>query len=74
MLKLLLADLNVIGFHDKRLIINNDEDEDLEQARKLRFAKKSIRDGNRNNEKIKMKMMMKMKMMTILRLGMMSRG
>ena len=26
-----LADLNVIGFHDKRLIINNDEDEDLEQ-------------------------------------------
>lgn len=48
-----LADLNVIGFHDKRLIINNNEDEDLEQARKLRFAKKSIRDGNRNNEKDK---------------------
>ena len=43
-----LADLDVIGFHDKRLIINNeDEDEDLKEAKKLRFAKKSIRDGRR---------------------------
>lgn len=45
-----LADLDVIGFHDKRLIINNeDEDEDLKEAKKLRFAKKSIRDGRRRN-------------------------
>ncbi|EMG49342.1 PLP2 Phosducin-like protein 2 [Candida maltosa Xu316] len=39
-----LVDVGAIEFNDKRLIVNNeDEDEDLKEARKMRFAKKSIR-------------------------------
>ena len=35
-----LVDVDAVGFNDKRLIVNNeDEDEDLKEARSLRFAK-----------------------------------
>ncbi|KAK6872860.1 Phosducin-like protein 2 [Candida tropicalis] len=44
-----LVDVDAVGFNDKRLIVNNeDEDEDLKEARSLRFAKKSIRNDKSN--------------------------
>ena len=38
----LLVDLHCLDGTDKRLIINQDEDEDLKESRKLRFQKKSL--------------------------------
>ncbi|RCK54402.1 Phosducin-like protein 2 [Candida viswanathii] len=44
-----LVDMGAVNFNDKRLIVNNeDEDEDLKEARALRFAKKSIRNDKSN--------------------------
>lgn len=48
-LEKILIDLNCVKHSDKRLIINS-EDEDLEEAHKLRFMKKSIRNDNNDDD------------------------
>ena len=44
-LEKVLVDIEAVKHTDKRLVINSD-DEDLEEAHKLRFMKKSIRGRN----------------------------
>lgn len=43
-----LVDVGAVDDKDKRLVINQEEDDDLQEARKLRFVKKSLRSGNDN--------------------------
>lgn len=44
----LLVDLNCISEKDKRLIINQDEDQDLQDSHRLRFQKKSLHGRHSN--------------------------
>ncbi|KAI5960108.1 PLP2 [Candida pseudojiufengensis] len=48
-LEKVLVDLGAINENDKRLVIN-DEDEDLQESRRLRFAKKSIRNNDQDDD------------------------
>lgn len=45
-----LVDIGAVNVADKRLIINQDDDEDLEDDRKLRFMKKSIRSNHDDDD------------------------
>ncbi|KAH3667830.1 hypothetical protein WICMUC_005230 [Wickerhamomyces mucosus] len=48
-LEKVLVNVNAVKDNDKRLVINN-QDEDLEESHKLRFVKKSIRSSNRDDD------------------------
>lgn len=45
-----LVDLNIVDFSDRRLEVNEDGDNDLQEERKLRFVKKSVRGREEDDE------------------------
>ncbi|GME74989.1 unnamed protein product [[Candida] boidinii] len=44
-----LVDIKAVNAGDKRLVVNQEEDEDLQEDHRLRFQKKSLRGNNRDD-------------------------